>query len=105
MARMEAVKKLIAKGKKDGILTYSELIDSLEEINLDADQIEEVYQGLENMGIEVVGDKDDLLLEKDELDEDIDGDIDKEDLEEVDIKEDLSVPKGINVDDPVRMYL
>ncbi|SHE28803.1 RNA polymerase primary sigma factor [Tissierella praeacuta DSM 18095] len=105
MARMEAVKKLIAKGKKDGILTYSELIDSLEEINLDADQIEEVYQGLENMGIEVVGDKDDLLLEKDELDGDIDGDIDKEDLEEVDIKEDLSVPKGINVDDPVRMYL
>ncbi|WP_313756376.1 RNA polymerase sigma factor RpoD [Tissierella sp.] len=105
MARMEAVKKLIAKGKKDGILTYSELIDSLEEINLDAEQIEEVYQGLENMGIEVVGDKDDLLLEKDELDDDIDGDIDKEDLEEVDIKEDLSVPKGINVDDPVRMYL
>ncbi len=101
MARIEAVKKLIAKGKKDGILTYSELIDSLEEISLDADQIEEVYQSLENMGIEVVGDKEELLLEKD----DIDDEIDKEDLEEVDIKEDLSVPKGINVDDPVRMYL
>lgn len=105
MARIEAVKKLIAKGKKDGILTYSELIDSLEEINLDADQIEEVYQSLENMGIEVVGDKEDLLLDKDDIDDDIDDDLDKEDLEEVDIKEDLSVPKGINVDDPVRMYL
>ncbi len=101
IARIEAVKKLIARGKKDGILTYSELIDSLEEINLDAEQIEAVYQGLENLGIEVVGDKDDLLLEKDELDENID----KEELEETDIKEDLSVPKGINVDDPVRMYL
>lgn len=97
-ARMEAVKKLIAKGKKDGIITYSEVIDSLEEINLDTDQIEEIYQNLEDMGIEVVGDKDDeILLEKD--------DIDKDDNEEEDIKEDLSVPKGINVDDPVRMYL
>lgn len=96
--RMEAVKKLIAKGKKDGILTYSEVIDSLEEINLDTDQIEEIYQNLEDMGIEVVGDKDDeILLEKD--------DIDKDDNEEDEIKEDLSVPKGINVDDPVRMYL
>jgi len=106
MARIEAVKKLIAKGKKEGILTYSELIDSLEEISLDADQIEEVYQSLESMGIEVVGDKEDsLLLEKDDIDDDMDDDIDKEDLDEVDIKEDLSVPKGINVDDPVRMYL
>lgn len=97
-ARMEAVKKLIAKGKKDGILTYNEVIDSLEEINLDTDQIEEIYQNLEDMGIEVVGDKDDeILLEKD--------DIDKDDNEEDEVKEDLSVPKGINVDDPVRMYL
>lgn len=96
--RMEAVKKLIAKGKKDGILTYNEVIDSLEEINLDTDQIEEIYQNLEDMGIEVVGDKDDeILLEKD--------DIDKDESEEDDVKEDLSVPKGINVDDPVRMYL
>lgn len=109
MARVEAVKKLIAKGKKEGLLTYSELIEALEEISLDADQIEEVYQSLENMGIEVVGDKEDsLLLEKDDiddLDDDLDDDLSKEDLEEVDIKEDLSVPKGINVDDPVRMYL
>jgi len=96
--RMEAVKKLISKGKKDGILAYSEIIDSLEEINLDTDQIEEIYQNLEDMGIEVVGDKDDeILLEKDDIDKDV--------SEEEDVKEDLSVPKGINVDDPVRMYL
>ena len=97
-AKMEAVKKLIAKGKKEGILTYTEVIDGLEEINLDTEQIEEVYQNLEDMGIEVIGDKEeDILLEK--------NDIDKDDVEEEDIKEDLSVPKGINVDDPVRMYL
>lgn len=93
---LDAVKKLIAKGKKEGILSYKEIIDSLEEISLDSDQIDEIYQNLEDMGIEITGDKDeDILLEKDE--------IDKDDEEEV--KEDLSVPKGINVDDPVRMYL
>ncbi|MDR7857134.1 RNA polymerase sigma factor RpoD [Tissierella sp.] len=97
-SKVEAVKKLITKGKKEGVLTYTEIIDGLEEINLDTEQIEEVYQNLEDMGIEVIGDKEeDILLEKD--------DIDKDDTEEEDIKEDLSVPKGINVDDPVRMYL
>jgi RNA polymerase primary sigma factor len=93
---LDAVKKLIAKGKKEGILSYKEIIDSLEEISLDSDQIDEIYQNLEDMGIEIIGDKDeDILLEKDEIDKD----------DEEEIKEDLSVPKGINVDDPVRMYL
>lgn len=95
--RIDAVKKLIAKGKKDGLLTYKEIMDSLEEILLDTDQIDEIYQNLEDMGIEIVGDKDeDILLEKDEI---------EKESEEEEVKEDLSVPKGINVDDPVRMYL
>jgi len=105
IANIESVKKLVAKGKKNGLLTYSEIVESLEEINLDAEQIEDVYQIFEDMGIDVVGDKDDdLLLDKDEDLEDID----KKDLEDDEVderKEDLSVPKGINVDDPVRMYL
>ncbi|WMM26989.1 RNA polymerase sigma factor RpoD [Tissierella sp. MB52-C2] len=106
VAKMEAVKKLIAKGKKEGMLTYSELIEVLEDINIDAEQIDEIYQNLEGMGIEVVGDKEEeLLLEKDDVDDDLEDNIDKEDLEDTDVKEDLSVPKGINVDDPVRMYL
>lgn len=106
VAKMEAVKKLIAKGKKEGMLTYSELIEVLEDINIDAEQIDEIYQNLEGMGIEVVGDKEEeLLLEKDDVDDDLEDNMDKEDLEDTDIKEDLSVPKGINVDDPVRMYL
>jgi RNA polymerase primary sigma factor len=101
--KLEAVKKLITKGKKEGILTYNEIVDGLEEINLDTEQIEEVYQRIEDMGIEVIGDKEeDILLEKDDLDKD---DLDKDDIDKDDIKEDLSVPKGINVDDPVRMYL
>ncbi|MCK9443108.1 MAG: RNA polymerase sigma factor RpoD [Tissierellaceae bacterium] len=105
IANIESVKKLVAKGKKNGLLTYSEIVESLEEINLDAEQIESVYQIFEDMGIDVIGDKDDeLLLEKDEDLEDIEKkDADDEEVDET--KEDLSVPKGINVDDPVRMYL
>ncbi|OHW62573.1 RNA polymerase sigma factor SigA [Andreesenia angusta] len=88
------VKDLIAKGKKQGMLSYKEIMDTLEEIELETDQIDEVYQSLEEMGIEVVGDK-----------ESQDSNSPKDD-EEIDIeKEDLSVPKGISVDDPVRMYL
>ncbi len=105
MGNIEAVKKLIEKGRKEGFLTYNEIIESLEEINLDADQIEDVYQSFEDMGIDVLGDKDDeVLINGDDIDEDLDK-IDKVDEEEDETKEDLSVPKGINVDDPVRMYL
>ena len=94
--QIEAVKNLISKGKKQGMLTYKEIMDNLEEIDIDSDQIDEIYQHLEDMGIEIVGDREeDLLLENDEAEDDV-----------PDLKsEDLSVPKGINVDDPVRMYL
>ncbi|RKD34719.1 RNA polymerase sigma factor RpoD [Thermohalobacter berrensis] len=91
--RIEAVKKLIDKGKKKGMLTYKEISEALEDIELDSDQIDEIYQSLEEMGIEVVGDKDDDIL------------LDKEDDVDDDINKELALPKGINVDDPVKMYL
>ncbi|MCG8500725.1 MAG: RNA polymerase sigma factor RpoD [Firmicutes bacterium] len=84
-----SIKELLDKGKKKGILTYQEIIDTLEGMELDPTQIEKVYETIENLGIEVVGD------------------IDKE-LEEIQITEeelDISVPEGISIDDPVRMYL
>ncbi len=93
---MGVVKGLIDKGKKQGMLSYKEIMDTLEELDLDTDQIDEVYQNFEEMGIDIVGDKEeDLLIDKDMEDDEI---IDIE-------KEDLSPPKGISVDDPVRMYL
>ena len=97
---LNIVKDLIEKGKKRGVLSYKEIIDSLEELDLDTDQIDEVYQSLEDMGIDIVGDKDeDILIEKEDGHK-------NDDSDEIDLeKEDLSVPKGISVDDPVRMYL
>lgn len=90
----DLVKGLVDKGKKSGILTYKEIMDTLEEIDLSSDQIDQVYQSLEDMGIEIVGDKvDDIILEK------------EDDEPETEDPEVLAVPKGISVDDPVRMYL
>ncbi|PRR83906.1 RNA polymerase sigma factor SigA [Clostridium vincentii] len=83
--RMTIVKNLIEKGKKTGTLTYKELIDEAENIDLGPEQIEKIYEVLESMGIEVIGE----ASEKEEEEEHID----------------LSVPEGISIDDPVRMYL
>ena len=98
--KKELVKKLVTKGKKTGVLTYKEIMDTLQEIQIEADEIDEIYQSLEDMGIDILGDKDqDLLLESDDDTKNLD-----EEDEEIKV-EDLSVPKGISVDDPVRMYL
>lgn len=87
--KMGFVKQLIEKGKKNGTLTYKEIMDSLEEIDLSPEQIEKVYEILESMGIDIVGDLEDmpkdLVVEEENLD--------------------ISVPEGIAIDDPVRMYL
>lgn len=89
--KVESVKKLIDKGKKRGMLTYNEIMDTLEEIDLDKEQVEEVYDNLAAMGIDIVGEREEEIEEISEN-------------EEV-VELDLSIPKGINIDDPVRMYL
>lgn len=85
-AEKAIVMQLMEKGKKSGVLTYKEIMDILEEVELSTDQIEKVYELLESFGIEVINDGDDLS--SDQL-----------------LEEDLSIPEGISIDDPVRMYL
>jgi len=96
--KMQVVKNLIDKGKQKGILTYKEIMDALEEIDLNVEQIDNIYLTLEDLGIDVVGDKEEVEL-LDTGDDDIGDEVVDENLD------DLSVPKGISVDDPVRMYL
>jgi len=83
------IKELIEKGKAKGMLTYKEIMDALEEIDLDPEQIEKIYDTLENFGIDIIGDfeseAEDIQLNEEEID--------------------LTVPEGISIDDPVRMYL
>ena len=106
----EAQKKLFEKGKKNGSVTVMDVMEAFQDNELDKDMTENLYETLGNLGIEVVDDKEiksDIdLTEPDDLDiKSIDEDeILKDDLSSFDAT-DISVPKGISVDDPVRMYL
>lgn len=84
------LKDLVDKGKSKGALSYKEIMDAFEEVELEPDQIEKIYETVENMGIDIVGDDIEPEMEDIQLTE--------EDLE-------LSIPEGISIDDPVRMYL
>ena len=108
-------KTLIDKGKKQGSLTLSEIMEAFSETELDKDQVENLYETLGNLGIEIIEDKtqkadvdfsdndNDLIVDKD-FDGVSDDELKKEDDIEMD-KIDLSLPKGISIDDPVRIYL
>jgi RNA polymerase primary sigma factor len=93
-AKREKIKELIETGKNKGVLTYQEIMDMLEDIEIESDQIEKIYENLENLGIDIIG-------EDVEADPDISNELDEETEPELD----LSLPEGINIDDPVRMYL
>ena len=108
-------KTLIDKGKKQGYLTLSEIMEAFSETELDKDQVENLYETLGNLGIEIIenktqkadvdfSDNDNDLMVDDNFDGVSDDELKKEDDVEMD-KIDLSLPKGISIDDPVRMYL
>ena len=85
----------IAK-KKRNILEYQEISDHFKELNLDAEQFEAVLDFLEHNNVDVLRMSDD-----DDDDEIILDDDDEVEVENID----LSVPDGVSVEDPVRMYL
>ena len=105
--KMDNVQALIQKGKKKGSITYREIMDALQGIDLSADQIDDVYQQFGRMGIDVVpepGEVDLEVLKKDKEDEEEIAEDTDDDVEE-EAEVDLSVPEGVGIDDPVRMYL
>ena len=93
--KQEDIQKIITDLKSKGKITYGELASKLGEAN--ADQIDEVFNALENSGIDVL--KDDI--------EDIEPDAeDLEEVENIDIEDiDVDNLEGVSIDDPVRMYL
>lgn len=106
--RKDSMSKLIEKGKKRGMITYTEIMNTFDNVDIDKDQIDELYEHLASMGIDVVGGKEELDIDSD-IDVDLEGvEIEaelEEDVPDENIEEDLSFLKGINIDDPVRMYL
>ena len=84
------IAELLEAGKQKGVLSYKEIMDALQELELDQEAVERLYEALEEQNIDVVEDV--------EVPEDI-----NEEIAEVETI--LSVTEGINIDDPVRMYL
>ncbi|MBE5805212.1 MAG: RNA polymerase sigma factor RpoD [Clostridiales bacterium] len=89
----EKVMNIIKKAQKDGKITYGELATQLGDVN--TEQIEEVFDTFENIGVNVFSEE----LEEPDFE-------DLEEVEEIKLENiDVTNFDGINVDDPVRMYL
>ena len=92
------IKDLIEKGKaKGGSLTNNDILEALDGIDMDIEQIEKLYETLEQNGIEITG-----YFENEDLDNIV------EEVEQIESAEDMDkmlASEGLAVDDPVRMYL
>ena len=76
-------------GKKKGVLSYREINDALADVEIDIKELENIYERLDSAGVEIVenfeSELDDIQANEEEID--------------------ITVPEGIGLDDPVRMYL
>lgn len=86
----QRIRDLLESGKQKGILTFNEVMDTLNEIGVDADQMDKIYGEFEELNIDIV--------EEVDVPEDINEEI-------AQIETVLASTEGINIDDPVRMYL
>ena len=84
---------LMAKGQKAGVLQSSEVLSVLEKLDIDAEQIEHIYDTIEALGIQIVGAE--LELEP----------VDDAPVEEEELVDPVELAAEYNLDDPVRMYL
>ena len=91
----ERKEELLKKGKANGFLTFEELAESLKGLDMDSESLDNLYNFLNDNNIEVVADS--------EIGDDEDGgdDISVEEL----LNEDITLPKNLSINDPVRMYL
>lgn len=94
------LKDLTDAGREKGMLTYREIEDAFEKVDITPEQIEKVYETLEKIGIEIVAE----IIEEDLEDFQFTENDDEEEEEEEEGLE-ITVPEGISIDDPVRMYL
>ena len=101
---MAPLTALISKGRRDGVLSSSELLAALEKVDLSVEKIEQIYDTFESIGIQIVSSEPESGDIPDLLDDDID--IPDSELEEEETLVDpVELAAEYNLDDPVRMYL
>ena len=98
--QIDEVQALIRKGQERGKLSYGEIVDALQSIDLPPDQIDAIYEMFGELGIELVGEQ--ITLEPEHGPgpgpEDVEPEVE-------DTVHEVVVPDGVAIDDPVRMYL
>ncbi|WP_256760202.1 RNA polymerase sigma factor RpoD [Cohnella sp. WQ 127256] len=100
---LEQVKaQLIEQGKKKSSLTYKDIMEKLSPFDQDPEQIDEFFEQLADIGIEVSNDHDELGRERHGHGT---GEEEERERDEFNFDDDLSLPPGIKINDPVRMYL
>ena len=97
----EKLASVIAMGKKKkNVLDFQEIVNQFAEFNLEEEQYDKIVETMEQKGIDV------LRMTEEEEEPDEEALLAVEDAEDVDVENiDLSVPDGISIEDPVRMYL
>ncbi|MGG3282856.1 RNA polymerase sigma factor RpoD [Paenibacillus solani] len=91
--------QLIEQGKKRSVLSYKDIMEKLSPFDQDTEQMEEFYEQLADLGIDVVNENDEESPHRQS------GDSETHENEEFGFDDDLSLPPGIKINDPVRMYL
>jgi len=98
--KLEQVKEqLIEQGKKRSSLTYKEIMEKLSPFDQDPEQIDEFFEQLDDHGIEVLNENDDDHHTR------LRGDDTERESDDFGFDDDLALPPGIKINDPVRMYL
>ncbi|MNH72166.1 RNA polymerase sigma factor SigA [compost metagenome] len=96
----QAKDQLIEKGKKKSSLSYKEIVEKLSPFDQDPEQMDEFFEQLGDLGIDVSNESDEELISRPGDDE-----REREDKDDFNFDDDLSLPPGIKINDPVRMYL
>ncbi len=103
LQKIDSIKnKLIEKGKRNGFITYKEVLRSFEKLDINPEFIDDFYKQAEDNDLEILGFQDDMILEKVDDTEDLEI---KDDPDFFVSQSDDDILKGVNIDDPVRMYL
>ena len=101
--RQKLLAELLETGRKNGRIQMKQLSATMEELDLNADEQDKLYEALEKMGIDIAVDEEDLLDEIPVIDPDESfGEVEEIPEEEMN---DEAITEGLAVDDPVRMYL
>ncbi len=103
LQKIDSIKnKLIEKGKRNGFITYKEVLRSFEKLDINPEFIDDFYKQAEDNDLEILGFQDDMIPEKVDEEDETDN---KEDTDFFVSQSDDDILKGVNIDDPVRMYL